>query len=94
MTYAIVRLSIKDFEEWKKTFDEAAPLRKSFGSKGVRVFRSSEKPTELVILGEYESAEKARALFQSAQFREAIQKAGVTAQPEVTLADQVHQLPS
>ena len=36
----------------------------------------------------------ARQLFQWAEFREASQRAGVTAPPEVTIADQVNQVPT
>ena len=59
-----------------------------------RVFRSSDKPNDLILLAEYEDAARARQLFQSAEFREATQRAGVTAPPEVTMADQVHQVPA
>jgi heme-degrading monooxygenase HmoA len=94
MPYAIVRLSVKDFEHWKSVFEGAGGLRKSYGSRGVRVFRSLDKPTDLVILGEYDDLEKARQLFQSREFREATQRAGVTSPPEVTFADEVHSLPA
>jgi hypothetical protein len=36
----------------------------------------------------------ARQLLQSTEFREATQRACVTAPPEVTMADQVHQVPA
>jgi hypothetical protein len=49
-----------------------------------RVFRSSNKPNDLILLAEYEEAARARQLFQSAEFREATQRAGVAAPPEVT----------
>ena len=94
MTYSIVRLAVKDYAQWKTVFDEATTLRKSYGSRGVRVFRSVDKPNELVLLAEYEDIQRARQLFQSAEFREATQRAGVTGLPDVTLADEVHQLPA
>lgn len=84
MPYSIVRLSVKDYEQWKIVFDEATTLRKSYGSLGVRVFRSVDKPNDLVLLAEYEDLQRARQLFQSPEFREATQRAGVTAPPDVT----------
>jgi hypothetical protein len=54
--------------------------------------RSSDKPNDLILLAEYEDAARARQRFQSAEFREATQRACVTAPPEVTMADQVHQV--
>ena len=59
-----------------------------------RVFRSSDKPNDLILLADYEDAARARQLFQSAESREATQRAGVTAPPEVRMADQVHQVPA
>ena len=58
------------------------------------VFRSSGKPNDLILLAEYEDAARARRLFQSAEFREVTQRAGVPALPEVTMADPVHQVPA
>jgi len=75
-------------------FDEAIPLRRSYGSRGARVFRSLDRPNELVLLAEYEDLDRARQLFQSPEFRDATQRVGVTAPPEVTLTDQVHQVPA
>jgi len=94
MPFSIVRLTVRDYAQWKTVFNEAAELRKSYGSRGVRVSRNADNPNELVLLAEYADLERARQLFQSAEFREATQRAGVTAPPDVTLADEVHQLPA
>jgi hypothetical protein len=56
--------------------------------------RSSDKANDLILLAEYEDAARARQLFQSAEFREATWRAGVTAPPEVTIDGQVHQVPA
>jgi heme-degrading monooxygenase HmoA len=94
MPHSIVRLAVNDYAHWKKVFDEAASLRKSYGSKGVRVFRSLDNPNELILLAEYEDEERVRQLFRSAEFRKATQRAGVSGPPDVTLADEVHQVPA
>jgi hypothetical protein len=39
-----------------------------------RVFRSSDKPNDLILLAEYEEAARVRQLFQSAEFGEATQR--------------------
>jgi len=94
MTYTLVRITVEDFAKWKAVFDEAATLRKAYGSKGVRVFRSAEKPNEAVLLAEYEDADRARQMFQSQEFREATKRAGVVGPPEVSFLDEVDQLPA
>jgi heme-degrading monooxygenase HmoA len=94
MPYALVRITFEDYQKWRAVFDEAATLRRAYGSKGVRVFRSVGKPNEAVILGEYEDLEKARQLFQSQEFREATKRAGVSGPPEVSFLDEVASAPA
>lgn len=89
MTHVLVRLTVEDVAKWKPVFEEAAALRKSFGSKGVHAFSKAGSPNEIIILGEYEDLAKAQQMFQSQEFREATQKAGVKGPPEVTFLDTV-----
>ncbi len=89
MTYVLVRFSVEDLAKWKPVFEEAAALRRNFGSMGVRAFSRAENPNEVVILGEYADKEKAMQMFQSQEFREATQRAGVKGLPEVTFLDEV-----
>ena len=89
MTYVLVRLTVEDLAKWKPVFEEAAALRKNFGSLGVRAFSKADSPNEVVILGEYADKEKAMQMFQSQEFREATQRAGVKGPPEVTFLDEV-----
>ena len=94
MVYALVNIKTGDFEKWKAGFEAAASLRQSYGSKGVRAFRNADKPDEILVLGEYESMEKARQMFASQEFREAVKNAGLSSPPTVTFLDQVSQLPN
>ncbi|MCB0118370.1 MAG: hypothetical protein KDD72_05035 [Anaerolineales bacterium] len=94
MTYVLVRFTVEDLAKWKATFEEAAGLRKNFSSMGVRGFTKAGSPNEIVILGEYADVEKARQMFQSQEFREATQRAGVKGPPEVTFLDEVLNLPA
>ena len=94
MIYVLVRLTVEDLAKWKPVFEEAADLRKNFGSNGVRAFSKADNPNEVVILGEYEDLERARQLFQSQEFREATKRAGVMGPPDVTFLNEVLTLPS
>jgi len=93
MTHVLVRFTVEDLAKWKPVFEEAAALRKSFGSKGVHAFSMAANPNEVVILGEYEDRGKAQQMFQSQEFREATQRAGVKGPPEVSFLDEVVNLP-
>lgn len=94
MTHVLVRFTVEDLAKWKPVFEEAAALRKSFGSLGVRAFSKADSPNEVAILAEYEDRAKAQQMFQSQEFREATKRAGVMSAPEVTFLDEVVNLPA
>ena len=94
MTYVLVRFTVEDLAKWKSVFEEAATLRKGFGSMGVRAFTKAGSPTEITILGEYEDRGKAQQMFQSQEFRDATKRGGVMGPPEVTFLDEVVNLPA
>jgi heme-degrading monooxygenase HmoA len=94
MAFALVRLIVQDQAKWKTVFAEAQELRKKYGSKGVRAFAKTDNPNEIVILGEYESLDQARQLFQSQEFRDATQRAGTVGAPDVTFLEKITELPA
>ena len=94
MAYVLVRFTVEDLSKWKPVFEEAAALRKSFGSMGVRAFSKAGSLNEVVILGEYEDRAKASEMFQSQEFRDATKRAGVMGPPEVSFLDEVLDLPA
>lgn len=94
MIHVLVRFTVEDLANWKSVFEEAAGLRKNFGSMGVRGFSKADSPNEVVILGEYADKEKAMQMFQSQEFREATARAGVKGPPEVTFLNEVVSLPA
>lgn len=94
MIHVLVRFTVEDLAKWKPVFEEAATLRKNFGSMGVRAFSKAGSPNEVVILGEYADKDKAMQMFQSQEFREATARAGVKGPPEVTFLDEVVNLPA
>jgi uncharacterized protein (DUF1330 family) len=94
MSFTLVRVKFEDYEKWRAVFDEAASLRKSYGSLGVRVFKIADKPDEAIILGEYQDMERARQLFNSPEFRTATQRAGLVEPPDVDFLIEAGSLPS
>ncbi len=92
MVQVLVRLKVADQAKWKEVFTGAAGLREEFGSKGVRAFALADDPNSIVIVGDYEDADRARQLFQSQEFREATQKGGVQGPPEVSTLTEILKL--
>ena len=50
MAYVLVQIKFEDFTKWQEVFSEAIELRKSYGSKGVRVFCPVDRHNEATIL--------------------------------------------
>jgi len=74
--------------------DEHVNTRKANGSKGARLFRNANNPQEAFILLEWDDLEKARQFTQSAKLRQAMQRAGVTDQPDIYFLEEVQWTPA
>lgn len=94
MVHVLVRVKIKDLATWKQGFEAAGMLRKQYGSLGAQAFAIADNPNEILILAEYVDAGRAKEMFASPEFREATQRAGLTAAPEVTYLNEVVKLPA
>ena len=92
MTYILVHLGIENLAKWKPVLEEISALRKNFGSLGGRAFSKADNPNEVLVLGEYESREKAMRMIQSQEFREATARAGVKGQPDAIFLNKVVKL--
>jgi quinol monooxygenase YgiN len=89
MPYVLIRHKVEDYAKWKSVFDEHGPARKASGCKGGQLLRSADNPNELVILLEWNEIANARQFVQSDDLRQAMQRAGVTGQPDVFFLDEV-----
>ena len=92
MPYILIQHRVEDYAKWKPVFDEHGATRKAKGSKGGHLFRNADDPNELVILFEWDNMEKARQFVQSADLRQAMQRSGVSDQPDVYLLDELERV--
>jgi heme-degrading monooxygenase HmoA len=84
----MIRQNVKDFEAWKKVFDEDGSNRKMAGSKGGHVFRALDDPNNVFVLLEFENQEKANKFMNSDRLKETMKNAGVLGKPDVYLMDE------
>ena len=94
MIHALVQFTVADFATWKAVFEEAAALRKSFGSINAQAFSKTDNKNEITVLLRFENRERAMQMFQSTEFREVTQRGGMVAPPQVTFLDEAASLPS
>lgn len=89
MPYILVRHTVEDFAKWKSVYDEHASMRAEHGAKQGQAFRNSEKDNEVIVLIEWDSLENARKFAESDEIKQAMQKGGVTGQPEIFYLNEV-----
>lgn len=89
MPYLLVRHKVKDYAKWKSVFDEHGATRKASGSKAGRIFRNADDSSEVVILLEWDDLKRARQFAGSEDLRKAMERAGVSAKPDVYFLEEV-----
>jgi heme-degrading monooxygenase HmoA len=88
MMHAMIRQNVRDYDEWKKVFDEHGSERKMAGSKGGHVFRALDDPNNVFVLLEFEDLDKANEFMDSDGLKEAMKKAGVVGKPDIYQMDE------
>ena len=81
--YLLIRHNCRSFAEWKPAYDAHLASRQAAGLTQKYVLQSTQDPTEVVILFEVADPGKAKAMSESADLREAMQKAGVVGKPDM-----------
>ncbi len=89
MSYVMFRTKVEDYASWRQMYDEHGATRLEGGSKGGQVFRNADDPNEVVILLQWDSHENARKFTESDDLKEAMQRAGVTAPPDIVFLDEM-----
>jgi len=88
MTYIIIRKEVKNYNHWKRVFDEDKEFRRSNGSMGGRIFLNADNSDEVIVLLSWSDESKARQFAQSTHLRESMKRAGVIGKPQVLFLDE------
>lgn len=80
---------VKDFDPWKKSFDEHESLRTANGLTIISVCRDMGNPNKVLIFLKVADVQKAKDFSASPSLKEAMQKGGVTSKPEIVYVDVV-----
>lgn len=94
MAYLLVRHKDKDYEKWKKVFDEHSATRKTSGSKGGRLFRNADNSDETVVIFEWDNLENAKKFARSEDLKKTMQQAGVIDKPDVYFLEEIERVPA
>jgi quinol monooxygenase YgiN len=80
---------VKDFDVFKKTFDEHESMRTANGITLRAMGRDAKNPNNVLIFLKIDDLQKAKNFATSKDLKEAMQKAGVTSKPETVYVDVV-----
>ena len=92
MTYVLVQHKIGKWSEFEGIFKDDGARRKMLGSKGGRVFRSTDDPDSLFILFEWDGVEGAQKFVDGLETHEAMEWATSGIWSRVTVVEELFEV--
>ena len=83
MPKCAVELQIGDYDHWRQSYDRGHTARANAGFSNARVFHNVDNPSEILVVGDAESADKIHAFMADPAQRERMQSGGVQGEPKV-----------
>jgi heme-degrading monooxygenase HmoA len=80
----IIKRKLKDYNAWKKIVSDLDGLRKSYGSKGMTVYRSAKDPDEVYLVVDWEDGKPYTSYFNLPEVQKALADTGTTEVVEVS----------
>ena len=87
MTTVLIKHPVEDYDRWKTAFDAFHDYRKTGGETRYQIYRPVDDPTNIVILFEWDSVDNAKTFLDLTELKEAMQRAGVSGPPDITIMD-------
>jgi hypothetical protein len=81
---SFVRHTLPDYDQWRKIFDD---FHESHGLEVPTVYRGVEDPSEITVVGSFDSLEEAQSFLNGAEVRESMAEAGVQ-NPQIWFAEE------
>ena len=78
-----VRHTVTDYAAWRKAYDAFDATRKKLGVTAQAVYQAVDNPNDVTVTHDFKSMEKAKAFAESAELKEAMEKAGVAGPPTI-----------
>ena len=82
-SYMTVQFSVSDYASWRPVFDAAEPLRTAANVRNPRIYRSADKPNDILVIFDVASKKAGHAWIHSPELRAAWAKGGVVGTPIV-----------
>lgn len=90
MTTIFLKHTVQDYDSWKPGFDDHASTREAYGSsEDYRLYHEAGHPNEIVMVGEWESAEAFQRFMDESDVAEKMDELGVISEPEVYVLEEI-----
>jgi heme-degrading monooxygenase HmoA len=89
VAYVLIEHLVGDYETFKQVYLDDAARRQRGGSKGGKVFRVTDDPNDIIIILEWDSAERAHEFAKSLELDQAMEwSTSNVATPRVTVLEE------
>ena len=85
----IVSHAVEDYSKWRVQYDEFDDYRKKNGIVGHAVNQELGKPNQVIVYHQAESVDTLRALVDSGELKERMEKGGVVGKPDIQFVNAV-----
>jgi heme-degrading monooxygenase HmoA len=89
MPYVMISHKVADYAKWKRQVKAFAEIRKTSGEKCFYACRDSKQPNQVMVWCEWDTTARMKKFMNSAELRQAMEKAGVIGQPQVSFFDKM-----
>ena len=93
MATMFARHKVNDYDNWKRAYDEFAPVRKGNGVTGASVHRDASDPNTIIITHQFNDVNTAMVFANSEDLKSAMANAGVAGPPEIWFSKDIEQTP-
>ena len=94
MATLIVRHTVKDYNAWKRVYDEFTPTRTKMGVTGAAVYRDASDPNTLIVTHQFKDLKAAKAFADSEELKSAMANAGVAGAPQIWFTEEIEKTSS
>jgi hypothetical protein len=74
---ALVQHRVRDYDAWRRVYDNAKDMQAAGGVLDEAVFRAERDPNNILVMHRFETMQAAHDYFENPQLVEAVRQAGV-----------------
>ncbi len=88
MTTTFIRHHVKDYDAWRKAYDDFADVQAKAGVTAKAVYRSASDPNDVLVMHRFDSVDRAQDFMALTELKEAMMNAGVEGAPQMDIYDE------